>query len=76
MVLELKLMGKLLTFDKYLSVGQNKGPVCILGPQSLERLIISGICLSHEQNLKVVYILGLPTLSPFSKAVYSLDLQL
>ena len=51
MVLELKLLAKLITFDKYLSVGQNKGPVWILGPQSLKRLITSSICLSDEQSV-------------------------
>ena len=51
MALELKPMGKLITFDKYLSVGQNKGPVWILGPQALKRLITSSICLSNEQRV-------------------------
>ena len=46
MVLGLKLMGKLITLDKYLSVGHNKGLVWILGPQSLKRLITSSIYLS------------------------------
>ena len=76
MVLGLKLMGKLITFDKYLSVGQNKGPVWILRPQSLKRLIISSIYLSDEQNLKGVCLLGSPTLSPFSKDVNSSELLL
>ena len=76
MVLGLKLMGKLITFDKYLSVGQNKGPVWILGPQSLKRLIISSIYLSDKQNLKGVCLLRSPTLSPFSKEVNSSDLLL
>ena len=48
MILELKPMEKLITFDKNLSVGQNKGPVWILGPQSLKRLITSSIYLSDE----------------------------
>ena len=55
MVLELKPMEKLIIFYKYLSVGQNKGPVWILGPQPLKRLIISSIYLSDEQNLKGVH---------------------
>ena len=76
MILELKPMEKLITFDKNLSVGQNKGPVWILGPQSLKRLITSSIYLSDEQNLKGVRLLGLPTLSPFSKDVNSSDLLL
>ena len=76
MVLGLKLMGRLITFDKYLSVGQNKGPVWTLGPQSLKRLITSSIYLSNEQNLKGVRLLGSPTLSPFSKDVNSSDLLL
>ena len=49
MVLELKPTGKLITLDKYLSVGQNKGPVWILGPQSLKRLITSSIYLNDEK---------------------------
>ena len=76
MVLGLKPMGKLITFGKYLNVGQNKGPVWILGPQSLKRLITSSIYLSDEQNLKGVRLLGLPTLSSFSKDVNSSDLLL
>ena len=60
-------MGKLIIFDKYLSVGQNKGPVWILGPQSLKRLITSSIYLSDEQNLKGVHLLGSPTISPLTK---------
>ena len=76
MILELKPMEKLITFDKNLSVGQNKGLVWILGPQSLKRLITSSIYLSDEQNLKGVRLLGLPTLSPFSKDVNSSDLLL
>ena len=71
MVLELKPMGKLIIFDKYLSVGQNKGSVWILEPQPLKRLITSSIYLSDEQNLKGVCLLGSPTLSPFSKNVNS-----
>ena len=74
MVLGLKPMGKLITFDKYLSVGQNKGPVWILGPQSFKGLITPNIYLSDEQNLEGVRLLGLPTLSPFSKDVNSSDL--
>ena len=73
MVLGLKPVGKLITFDKYLSVGQNKGSVWILGPQSLKRLIISSLYLSSEQNLKGVRLLGSPTLSPFGKDVNPLD---
>ena len=69
MVLGLKLMGKLITFGKYLNVGQNKGPVWILGPQSLKRLITSNIYLSDEQNLKETRLLRPPTLSPFGKDV-------
>ena len=57
MVLALKPMGKLITLDKYLSVGQNKGPVWLLRPQSLKRLITSSIYLSDEQNLKGVRLL-------------------
>ena len=76
MVLRLKPIGKLITLDKYLSVGQNKGPVWILGPQSLKRLITSSIYLSDEQNLKGVRLLGSSTLSPFSKDVNSSDLLL
>ena len=48
MVLGLKPMGKLIALDKYLMVGQNKGPVWILGPQSLKRLITPNIYLSDE----------------------------
>ena len=76
MVLRLKPMGKLITLDKYLSVGQNKGLVWILGPQSLKRLIASSIYLSDEQNLKGVRLFRSPSLSPFSKGVNSLDLLL
>ena len=76
MVLGLKPMGKLITLDKYLSVGQNKGLVWILGPQSLKRLIASSIYLSDEQNLKGVRLLRSPTLSPFNKGVNSSDLLL
>ena len=57
MVLALKPMGKLITLDKYLSVGQNKGPVWLLRPESLKRLITSSIYLSDEQNLKGVHLL-------------------
>ena len=74
MVLGLKPMGKLITFDKNLSVGQNKGLVWILGPQSLKRLIASSIYMSDEQNLKGVCLLRSPTLSPFSKGVNSSSL--
>ena len=73
MVLGLKLMGKLIIFDKHLSVGQNKGPVWILEPQSLKGLITSSIYLSDEQNLKGVCLLGSPTLSPFGKDVNPSD---
>ena len=73
MVVGLKPMGKLITFDKYLSVGQNKGLVWILRPQSLKRLITSSIYLSDEQNLKGARLLGPPTLSPFGKDVNPLD---
>ena len=76
MILGPKHMGKLITLDKYLSVGQNKGPVWILGPQSLKRLIAPSIYLSDEQNLKGLHFLGSPTLSPFSKDVNSSDLLL
>ena len=76
MVLRLKPMGKLITLDKYLSVGQNKGPVWTLGPQSLKRLITLSIYLNDEQNLKGVRLLGSPTLSPSNKNVNSLDLVL
>ena len=71
MVLGLKPMGKLIVLDKYLIVGQNKGPVWILEPQSLKRLVTSSIYLSDKQNLKGVRLLGLPTLSLFSKGVNS-----
>ena len=71
MVLGLKLMGKQITFDKYLSVRQNKGPVWILEPQSLKRLITQSIYLSDEQNLEGVHLLGSPTPSPFSENVNS-----
>ena len=73
MVLGLKPMGKLIIFDKYLSVGQNKGPVWILRPQSLKRLITSSIYLSDVQNLKGIRLLGSPTLSRLSKDVNSPD---
>ena len=73
MVLGLEPMGKLITLGKYLNAGQNKGPVWILGPQSLKRLIISSIYLSDEQDLKGVHLLGSPTLSPFSKDVNPSD---
>ena len=43
MALELKPMGKLIIFNKYLSVGQNKGPVWILGPQTYEEICIKGL---------------------------------
>ena len=76
MVLELNHMAKLITLDKYLSVGQNKGLVWILGPQFLKRLIISSIYLSDEQNLKGVRLLGSPTLSPFGKDVNPSDHKL
>ena len=73
MVFRLKFMGKLIALDKNLIIGQNKGPVWILGPQSLKRLITSSIYLSDEHNLKGVRLLGSPTLSPFSKDVNSPD---
>ena len=76
MVLRLKPIGKLVIFDKYLSVGQNKGPVWILRPQPLKKLITSSIYLSDEQNLKRVRLLESSTLSPFSKDVNSSDLLL
>ena len=75
-VLGLKPMWKLITLDKQLSVGQNNGPVWILGPQSSKRFIISYIYLSDEQNLKGVHLLESPSLSPFNKDVNSLDLLL
>ena len=71
MVLGLKPMEKLIIFDKYLSVGQIKGPVWILGPQLLKRLITSSIYLSDEQNLKGVHLLGSPALSLLSEDVNS-----
>ena len=73
MVLGLKTIGKLIIFDKYLSVGQNKGPVWILRPQSLKRLIASSIYLCDEQNLKGVRLFESPTLSLLSKDVNSWD---
>ena len=76
MVLGLKPMGKLITLDKYLNVGWNQGPVWLLGPQSLKRLITSSIYLSDEQNLKGVRLLEPSTLSPFNKDINSLDLLL
>ena len=76
MVLRLKHVGKLIALDKHLNVGQNKGPVWILGPQSLKRLITQSIYLSDEQNLEGVHLLELPTPSPFSKGVNSSDLLL
>ena len=69
-------MGKLITLDKYLNVGWNQGPVWLLGPQSLKRLITSSIYLSDEQNLKGVRLLEPPTFSPFNKDINSLDLLL
>ena len=60
-------MGKLIIFDKYFSVGQNKGLVWILRPQSLKRLITSSIYLSDEHNLKGVRLLGSPALSLLSE---------
>ena len=75
MVLRLKHVGKLIALDKHLNVGQNKGPVWILGPQSLNGLITPNIYLSDKQNLEGVRLLGSPTLSPFSKDVNSLDLR-
>ena len=76
MVFGLKPMGKLIALNKYLIVGQNKGPIWILGPQSLKGLITPNIYLSDKQNLEGVRLLGSPTLSPFSKDVNSLDLLL
>ena len=52
MVLRLKLMGKLITFDKYLSVGQNKGPVWILGPQTYKEICIRGLTLFVTHSIK------------------------
>ena len=76
MVFRLKPMGKLIALDKYLIVGQNKGPVWILGPQSMKGLITPNIYLSDEQNLEGVRLLESSTLSPFSKDVNSPDLLL
>ena len=76
MVFGLKPMGKLIALDKYLIVGQNKGHVWILEPQSLKGLITSNIYLSDEQNLEGVHLLGSLILSPFSKDVNSPDLLL
>ena len=64
MILELKLMEKLTTLDKYLSVGRNKGLVWVLEPQPLKRLITLSIYLNDEQNLKGVRLLGSSALSP------------
>ena len=75
MVLRLKPMGKLIALDKYLIVGQNKGPIWILGPQSLKGLITPNIYLNDKKNLGV-RLLEPPTLSPFSKDVNSSDLLL
>ena len=74
MVLRLKFMGKLIALDNNLIIGQNKGPVWILGPQSLKGLITPNIYLNDEQNLEGARLLGSPTLSPFSKDVNSSDL--
>ena len=74
MVLRRKFMGKLIALDNNLIIGQNKGPVWILGPQSLKGLITPNIYLSDEQNLEGVRLLGSPTLSPFSKDVNSSNL--
>ena len=76
MVLGLKPLGKLIGLDKHHIVGQNKGPVWILSPQSLKGLITPNIYLSDEQNLEGVRLLGSLTLSPFCKDVNSLDLLL
>ena len=76
MVLGLKPRGKLIDLAKHLIVGLDKGPVWILGPQSLNGLITPNIYLSDEQNLDGVCLLGSPTVSPFSKDVNSLDLLL
>ena len=76
MVLGLKPMEKLIVVDKYLIVGQSKGPVWILGPQSLKGLITLNIYLGDKQNLEGVRLLRSPTLSPFSKDVNSSDLLL
>ena len=73
MVLGLKPMGKLIALDKYLSAGQNKSHVWILGPQSLERLVTSSIYLSDKQNLKGVCLFELPALSLFIKDVNPSD---
>ena len=61
MVLRFKPIGKLIALDKYLIVGQNKGPIWILGPQSLKELITPNIYLSDKQNLEEVRLLGSPT---------------
>ena len=73
MVLGLKPREKLITFDKYFNAGQNKGPVWIVGPQFLKKLIISSIYLSDKQDLKGVRLLESPILSPFSKDVNPSD---
>ena len=66
-------MEKLIIFDKYLGIGQNKGSVWILRLQPLKRLITSSIYLSDEQNLKGACLLGSPTLSSLNKGVNSPD---
>ena len=52
MVLRLKPMGKLITLDKYFSIGQNKGLVWILGPQTYEEICIRGLTLFVTRLIK------------------------
>ena len=50
MVLGLKPMGKLITFDNYLSVRQNQDLAMVLGLKLMGKLIIFDNYLSVRQN--------------------------
>ena len=50
MVLGLKLMGKLITRDKYLSVRQNQSLAMVLGLKPMGKLITRDKYLSVRQN--------------------------
>ena len=52
MILRLKPMGKLITFDNYMSVGQGKGPVWILEPQTYEEICIKGLTFFVTRSIK------------------------
>ena len=52
MVLGLKPVRKLIIFYKYLSVGQNKGPVWILEPQTYEEICIRGLTFFVTHSIK------------------------